>query len=108
MRIAEFVHSLLPGGAERVVVDLSVALKKRGHEVSVACLKTSGNLAAELEAARIEVLSLDKGSGFSPVALLALARFLEHRRVDVLHTHNTHLNHYGTCAARMANAPVVV
>jgi len=108
MRIAELVNSLCPGGAERVVVDLGVALKRRGHEVSVACLHTSGELAPELERAGIEVLALDKGDGFSPGAVTALARFLERHRADILHTHNTHLHHYGAWAARLANAPVVV
>ena len=36
MKILQVITSLLPGGAEKIVTDLSLGLKDRSHEVDIA------------------------------------------------------------------------
>lgn len=108
MRIAEVVNSLEIGGAERMVVDLSMGLQRQGHTVSVVCLRTAGPLASLLQESKIEVLALEKGEGFSLKAAGTLSAFLKRREIDVVHTHNPLTHHYGVIAGRRAGVPVVV
>jgi len=108
MRIVELVNNLEIGGAERLVVDLASALKLRGHEVRVACLRTGGPLEVVLEEAGIEVCVLDKGPGPSLGVLRQLAAYLRRSQADVLHTHNPLVHHYGVVAGWLARVPVIV
>lgn len=108
MRIVELINSLEIGGAEKMVVDLSLQLKARGHAVTVVCLRGKGPLAAVLEQQQIDVLPLDKAEGVSMRALAQLTAYLRDCRVDVIHTHNPLVHHYGVAAAVRASVPVVV
>jgi glycosyltransferase involved in cell wall biosynthesis len=83
------VDSLSGGGAERHVVDLAVALRRRRHEVAVAS-STSGVLARTLEAEGIAAHSLvdrlvKRRSSFRYAR--SLARLVERYRPDVVHAH---------------------
>src|SRR3954453_8815269 len=108
MRIVELINSLDIGGAERMVVDLSIGLHRQGHKVTVVCLRTPGLLKAPLDAAGVEVIALQKGSGVSIGTLRALTRVVSKVNADVVHTHNPIVHHYGTAAARATRTPVVV
>jgi glycosyltransferase involved in cell wall biosynthesis len=57
LNVLQVVDSLDVGGAERHVVDLATALRRRGHRVQLAC-SVAGPLAAELAAAGIGVRPL--------------------------------------------------
>ena len=57
MKVLQVVDSLDAGGAERHVVDLAVALRRRGHTVHVAC-SVGGPLVGELRSAGIVVHAL--------------------------------------------------
>jgi L-malate glycosyltransferase len=48
LRLLLVVDSLDFGGAERHVVDLAVALRRKGHEVTVAC-SVAGELSSALQ-----------------------------------------------------------
>ena len=54
-RLLLAVDSLQVGGAERHVVDLAVALRRKGYEVEVAC-SVAGGLSEPLEEAGVPVL----------------------------------------------------
>lgn len=108
MRIAEIVNSLEIGGAERMVVDLALSLKAWGHTLHVVCLRGSGPLAGPLEEAGITVRALEKSDGVSVGALTKLARYLRAEAIDIVHTHNPLVHHYGVAAGRLAGVPVVV
>jgi glycosyltransferase involved in cell wall biosynthesis len=108
MRILELINNLEIGGAERMVVDLSIGLQQRGHQVTVACLRETGPLAAILNDAGIEVIALGKASGISPRTVRALARQLTDHEIDVVHTHNPIVHHYGTSSARLARVPLAI
>jgi glycosyltransferase involved in cell wall biosynthesis len=107
MRIAELVNNLEIGGAERIVADLAVALQARNHSVHVVCMRGEGPLAAPLREAGVTVASLNKPSGFSLASLRRLVRYLREHRIEVIHTHNPLVHHYGALAGRANGAGVV-
>jgi glycosyltransferase involved in cell wall biosynthesis len=108
MRIAELVNTLEFGGTERLAVDLARSLQVLGHRLHVVCLRGSGPLARPLEQAGIEVLALDKPEGPSGRALKTLTAFLRSKRIEVVHTHNPLVHHYGVAGGWLAAVPVVV
>ncbi len=108
MRIVELVNNLEIGGTERLVVDLSVALQRKGHVLTVVCLRGKGPLVRPLEQAGIEVLALDKREGPSPAVVWRLVRHLRQRQIQVVHTHNPLVHHYGLVAGRLAGAGVII
>ena len=105
MRILHLIDTLEFGGAEKVLVALANASAAR-HEVSVCCLRRSGVLAKELDS-RIEVFSMDKGSGDDPGLPLRLGRRIR-GQFDVLHTHNWATFIEGGLAAMVGGVPMRV
>ena len=99
MRILHVVENLERGGLERVVVDLARMQRDQGHEVRVACLFGRGLLAAELEAAGIEVRACGKRSGLDLAALGRLRRLLREGHGGILHTHNAAAHYHAMLAA---------
>jgi glycosyltransferase involved in cell wall biosynthesis len=108
MRVLEVINTLEIGGAERMAVDLACGLARRGHEVAFACLRESGPLSAVLEEARIPSFVLHKKPGLQLGTLRSLTSLLRRRPVDVIHTHNPLVHHYGALAGRMAGVPVIM
>ncbi len=108
VRILQLVATLDIGGLERLAVDLARQHLKAGYETSICCMRHRGPLASAAEDHGIRVEAFDKRRGFSPGFTLRLARRLRARRIDVLHTHNALVHHYGALAARLAGVPVVV
>lgn len=108
MKIVQLVNSLDVGGTERLVVDLASALQSRGHDVSVVCLRGAGALAEPLQSAGIGVLALEKPEGPNVSTLWRLTGYLRRLRVDVVHTHNPLVHHYGVVAGRLAGVSAVV
>ena len=59
MKILHVINPLLPGGAERMAVDLAVGMKQTGHSVTVLTLQeTRTFLWEELESQGVEVKAL--------------------------------------------------
>lgn len=97
MRILLVIDTLELGGAERHTVNLGVALRNRGHRISVAC-SAGGQLYQELCAAGIRVHQLQPRPvkrRLSMTYCWRLRRLLKKERPDVLHAH---------CFASMAAA----
>jgi glycosyltransferase involved in cell wall biosynthesis len=108
MRIAQIVASLEVGGLERLAVDLAFEQKAAGHSPVIICVALRGPLAAEAERKGIPVFVIRKKLGFSPRALWILSRLLRRLRVDLVHTHNAPIHHYGALAAHLAGIRAVV
>ena len=89
-------------------MNLSIALKARGHDVHIACLRKASTLAGRAEEGGIEVIAFGKGDGFSPATMMSMARYFRRRRIDVVHTHNPLVHHYGALAGRIAGAKSVI
>lgn len=85
-RLAYIVHTLNPGGTERLAVDMAQAFAKR-YDVLVICLDEPGHWASELRGQRIAVHCLRRQPGFDPGVAWRLARLLRKNNVDLVHAH---------------------
>jgi len=108
MRIAELVNNLELGGAERMLADLSIELRARGHYVHVICLRGEGPLAEPLRQKGINVSSLNKSSTASLPIVRKLGSVLLAQNIEVLHTHNPLVHHYGVVAGWRAGVRALV
>jgi glycosyltransferase involved in cell wall biosynthesis len=100
MRIVHVVLSLDVGGQERLILNLSRALQKRGHDVRVVSMSPGGSLRPEFGS--IETIDVVKGKGLDLMLVPKLARTLRRLAPDVVHTHNAASLVYGAPAARLA------
>lgn len=103
MKILQILTELGPGGAERVVLDLSAELLRRGHDVSLVVLKSPPKnraLADRFLALRIvpEYLHMDRVSEL--YRLYFLRKSIQRIAPDVCHSHLMHPN----LCARLAMA----
>lgn len=111
LNIVELVNSLDTGGAERMAASLALNLRGRGATVRVVCLRHLGNMPlseSEFQNAGIELVPLFKDDGFSVRTLRTLTDRIKDWKIDVVHTHNPLVNHYGAMAARLGGARAVV
>lgn len=91
MRILQLIQSLRRGGAERILLDLSVAFRRSGHESLTACL-VEGNDFTEPRYRGIETGVLLGGTPsrwplYVPAAAARLDAMIRARRPDALLVH---------------------
>ncbi|MFN8589304.1 MAG: glycosyltransferase [Candidatus Eisenbacteria bacterium] len=106
MRVAHVIEAMHQGGAESLVIE-HVRLAAPDVHSTVFALNRGGPALEQVAAAGADTRLLGKGAARAQ-GLLALARELRERRVDVVNAHNPIGAVYGTLAARMAGVPVVV
>lgn len=106
MRILHIVQSLDMGGQERLILQLSRALLRRGHEAFVATLSPGGALRSEFEG--IAITEIPRRPGFDPLALAKLTKHVSAIRPDAVHTHNPSPMFLGVPAARLLRVPSIV
>lgn len=103
MKLLLVGDSLKLGGAERHMVGLAVALKRRGHDVAVATLKGQDELAAELRRGGVEqLLRLDSRGGIDLAALRRMIRSIDTIRPDVLVATSQYSLMYAVLARKFA------
>jgi glycosyltransferase involved in cell wall biosynthesis len=111
MRIVQLIDDLSCGGAEQVVASLASCLSRWGHALRVVCLRDVGPNPVDVAALRndnVDIVTLEKPPGFHFVTIRKLIAYLKDQRIEVVHTHNHLVHHYGTVAARCAGTPVVL
>jgi glycosyltransferase involved in cell wall biosynthesis len=91
IKVLFITGALAFGGLERVIVNLCRNLDKRRFKASVVCIKSRGELAGELEAENIKVISLDANRSrlIKQISWFQLAKILRMERPDIIHSHNT-------------------
>src|SRR5262245_27258633 len=94
----QVVLSLAPGGTERLVIEIAQRLAG-ATEMSVCCLDEQGAWASELAPQAIPVVAIGRRPGFRPGVAYELARWIDSRRVDVIHCHHFSPFLYGQLAA---------
>lgn len=110
MNILEIIDDLGFGGAERVLTNLALELAAQGHSVHIACLRSKGESSVTEEqflAAGVRITELNKTDGFSPSVVRRLCRYIGRQSIDIVHTHNPLVHHYGVLAARLTGRPVI-
>lgn len=98
LSILHVVDSLEVGGLERVVTDLALAQKQRGHRVGVFSICATGGFLGELREAGIEVRIGGKQRGFDFNVLGELRRAVMERDIRLVHAHNFTPNYYAATA----------
>lgn len=111
MRIAHLINSLTCAGAEQVVASLAAYHSQRGHSVKIICLRSIGENSVDIDpliAAGVEIINLDKPPGIHIDTLKKLKNLLRSHPIEVLHTHNHLVHHYGAVAGRLAKVPAIL
>lgn len=107
IRIAHVVERLEIGGLERMAVDLAAAQKRAGHTPFLYCVSHGGPLVNAAMAAGVPVRLFDKPPGFSAKAVFRITRQLRADGIQVVHTHNAVIHHYGAAAGLLSRIPTV-
>jgi sugar transferase (PEP-CTERM/EpsH1 system associated) len=100
--------SLLTGGLERVVLDLTRLGPGFGLRPVVAALEQAGPWAELVRQMGATFHLLGKRPGLDPRMVPALVRLLRRERVDVIHAHNQAAALYGGLAGLLCGRPLVV
>jgi glycosyltransferase involved in cell wall biosynthesis len=108
-RIAQLINTDGPGGAERVVVDVSTALQASGVETVVFLPKDGeGWLERQLAGSGVAVEYYNIESPLSPSSARRLADAFRRHNVAVAHSHEFAMGVYGAWASWLAGIPHVV
>lgn len=100
-------------GAQKRAFNIARSLDPEQFEVQIICLQASGPLAADIEAAGIELTIL----AFAPspsrvvhnlIQLSRLTRIIRQRSPGIVHTFFYWSTVYGSIASRLARVPVVI
>src|SRR5690606_21140624 len=87
MSLLQVVNNLKYGGAEKLVLDLSISLADRGQEVEVMLLNGLGceERISMLEKAGITVHDLKQSNIYNPAIVFKLLRFV--KKFEIIHAH---------------------
>lgn len=109
MRLMHVVDSLEFGGLERVVTDLAIAQKRRGHLVTVFSLQTTQGLMPQLLEAGVDVIVGHKRRTADLTMLKRMRSEMRARDIDIIHAHNFVPNYHVAAATLfMRDRPVQV
>src|SRR3954468_13513408 len=109
LRVAHLIESDGPGGAERVVAGLAIALQEAGGR-NVVFLPADGEgwLARELAGSGVEIETYRLDKPLSPACARSLSASFRRYRVDVAHSHEFTMAVYGAWASWYAGVPHVI
>ena len=101
LKVLYVITSLRTGGAERLVVDLALRLKERGHYIDVAVFDTTPtHLTEELDTAGVPVIGFGNGywQMWNPLHTFHLRKLLKGKDYDIIHSHNSSAQFYTALA----------
>lgn len=107
LQITHIISSLAIGGAQQLLLELSLEMTARGHDVRVIGLR-SGTMAKEFRGQGIPVDELALRGMVSVPTFLQLVSRLQRQRPEIVHTHLGRADNYGRVAAKIARVPVIV
>lgn len=105
MKLTHLIQSFNIGGLEMMVVRLSQQMQRLGHTIEVIAYEEDGPLADEFRRHGIAAHVIPKPEGAQPFFSFALAKHLQERDIQLLHTHHLGPFIYGSQAAHLANIP---
>lgn len=109
INVMHVILDLVPGGAERVVLNYLKFHDRKRFTPMVCVLRHLADAERwELNQGSIDYFFIDKGDGFKLKAIFKLFGFLRNHRIDVLHLHNFSAIMYGTIAGLLANTEVII
>ena len=109
LSVCFLITGLQFGGAETVVINLALNLKRRGWTVKLVSMMPPGARAEKLSSNGIEVASLNMRRGMpDPRAVPRLVAIIRKWRPHVLHSHLIHANYIGRFARLFVSVPVLI
>ena len=107
MRILQIITSMLPGGAERLVVELTPLLISKGHTVDMVCFDGEETILTPiLRSCECHIYSFcNKKQFYNPLFIPKLVRIMS--RYDVIITHNSSPQLFGAIANIFCKKPLV-
>jgi glycosyltransferase involved in cell wall biosynthesis len=84
--IAYLVHSLDPGGTERLALDMALWFSHK-YRMQIFCLDTPGQWAGDARAQGISVTCLNRRPGVDLSVPVRLAAWMKITRIDLIHAH---------------------
>jgi len=84
--IAYLVHSLDPGGTERLALDMALWFSER-YRMQIFCLDTPGQWAKDAVAQGVAVTCLSRRPGIDLKVSVSLANRMKHSRIHLIHAH---------------------
>ncbi len=107
MRILQVAYQSRISGGEKVLYDLAVSLRARGHELLAVCPEP-GQLPESLEAEGVRAEIIPFRKTYDLAAAGRLAAFIRREKVEILHSHSMLTNILSRIAGRWARVPVSV
>ena len=111
MKIVHLINSEGMFGAEYMVFNLLIALKKLGADVIFGCLSPinspGADLGRELAKKQIPVVFINEHKKISLRGLLAIFRLLKGSHADLLHVHGYKATILGGIIAAIMNVPLI-
>ena len=109
MDVCHIIHSLGPGGAEQLLVELAQVADEGGFTISVVGLVGEPDAvnAKALADLGVPVRSLGLPSRWDPRGITRALRVVSELRPDVIHTHLKHADLVGAVAARRFGVPQI-
>ena len=108
LKILVVVWGLRYGGGETRIYNMAKFMGRRGHDVTVCCLRVKGERGEQLEREGGKVVCLGKRNRYDPLILPRLVRLMRRERFDVVDGQMASGFTWGCVAARMARVPRVV
>ncbi len=106
LRILQVISSSATSGAERHVLDLSIALSRRGHHIEIVC-PHEGWITYDAAKSGIKVhISPMKGSGWLQTCQL-INRTVKKGNFDIIHAHLTRAAYIGFASGLITRVPLV-
>ena len=96
--LMQLVLSLMPGGTERLTIEIVTRLSER-FRIVVCCLDEAGEWAGELTQRGVPVVPLHRAPGFHPSLGARVARIAAEHRATLIHCHHYSPFVYGRIAA---------
>jgi glycosyltransferase involved in cell wall biosynthesis len=88
MKILQLIDTLKAGGAERMSVNISNALKDAGHDVVLCASREKGPLEKFVDKG-IMVVTLQKKNTFDIIAFIRLLLFVKRNKIELIHAHSS-------------------
>ena len=109
IRVCHVSMCLQTGGLERLLVDFARFHDHKKYELQFLALAGDGQPADDIRAAGCAVQVLNDSLSIRKLRSLAqLVQHLKKQHVQIVHTHNTYAQFYGTLAAKLAGVPIVI
>lgn len=107
LKVLQFIETGGPGGAEKVLLDISSELIKKGLEIHVATLR-EGYLTEELDKKSIKRHLLPTSKGKIDFTLIkALKDLVKKEKFDVIHSHLLDSNFYASIVSKLTGVPLI-